>query len=114
MAKAAINPGDPTPDVNPNWSLIAQQGAAGAPGPAGAAGSQGPIGSTRSSRTARASGSSPPNVAVTNAPNTFAASRTVNGSLILGPGGVIQFGDGTTQSSAATGLGRTSRVHDSK
>ena len=103
VAKAAINPGDPTPDVNPNWSLIAQQGAAGAPGPAGAAGSQGPIGPQGPVGPQGPPGVPPPNVAVTNAPNTFAASQTVNGSLILGPGGVIQFGDGTTQSSAATG-----------
>jgi len=42
VAKATINPGDPPPDVNPNWSSMAQQGAA---GPAGATGSHGPTGS---------------------------------------------------------------------
>src|SRR5580704_5163202 len=40
-AKTATNPGDPTPDVNPNWSLMAQQGAAGTQGAQGAAGPQG-------------------------------------------------------------------------
>ncbi len=37
-AKTATSPGDPTPDVNPNWSLMAQQGAAGTAGAQGAAG----------------------------------------------------------------------------
>jgi len=45
----------------------------------------------------------PPNVAVTNTANTFAASQTVNGNLILGAGGAIQPADGTTQSTAGTG-----------
>jgi hypothetical protein len=44
VAKAAINPGDPTPDVNPNWSLMAQQGATGAQGSPGRAGPQGLVG----------------------------------------------------------------------
>ena len=50
VAIAATNPGDPTPDGNPNWSLMAQQGAAGAQGvqgaqgPTGAQGQQGPAG----------------------------------------------------------------------
>jgi len=43
VAIAATNPGDPTPDVNPNWSLMARQGAT---GPAGAQGAQGPPGPT--------------------------------------------------------------------
>ena len=44
VAKSATNPGDPAPDVNPSWSLIAQQGATGAQGPKGDTGPQGPIG----------------------------------------------------------------------
>jgi hypothetical protein len=43
VAKNATNPGDPAPDSNPNWSLMAQQGAAGA---TGATGASGPIGLT--------------------------------------------------------------------
>jgi hypothetical protein len=45
VAKSATNAGDPMPDVNPAWSVMAQQGAAGAQGPAGATGPQGPSGS---------------------------------------------------------------------
>ena len=52
-ATAATNPGDPTPDVNPNWSLMAQQGAAGANG---AAGASGPIGLTGATGAAGAQG----------------------------------------------------------
>jgi hypothetical protein len=43
VARSAINPGDPVPDSNPSWSLMAQQGAA---GPTGAVGPSGPIGLT--------------------------------------------------------------------
>ena len=42
-AVASIGPGGATPDVNTNWALMAEQGAA---GPAGATGPQGPIGLT--------------------------------------------------------------------
>jgi len=54
-ATVAIAHGGGTPDVNPNWALMAQQGASGAagqqgpqgvPGPMGATGSQGPVGLT--------------------------------------------------------------------
>ena len=96
-AKAATNPGDPAPDVNPNWSVMAQQGAA---GPAGAAGPQGPLGPVGP---VGPPGPIPPNAAVTTAANTFAASQTVNGNLILGAGGAIQFSDGSTQNTATAG-----------
>jgi N-acetylneuraminic acid mutarotase len=105
-AKVATNPGDPTPDVNPNWSLMAQQGAPGAQGPAGAQGAQGPlgpIGPMGFQGPQGPPGVAPPNTAVTNASNTFAASQTVNGNLILGAGGAIQFADGTTQNTSASG-----------
>ncbi len=39
-----VNHGENTPDINPNWSLMAQAGAAGAPGPAGPQGPTGPMG----------------------------------------------------------------------
>ncbi len=48
-ATMAIAAGGGTPDQNPNWALMAQQGAqgpAGATGPAGASGPQGPAGAT--------------------------------------------------------------------
>ena len=41
VAKLAINAGDPVPDVNPNWSLMAKQGTPGANGGIGPAGPQG-------------------------------------------------------------------------
>jgi hypothetical protein len=41
VAKAATNPGDPTPDKNANWSLMAQQGASGSTGPMGPPGPAG-------------------------------------------------------------------------
>jgi N-acetylneuraminic acid mutarotase len=62
----------------------------GAQGPPGPPGPQGPPGVP------------PANVAVTNAPNTFAGNQTVNGNLVLGSGGAVQFADGTTQSTAST------------
>jgi hypothetical protein len=105
-AKTATNPGDPTPDVNPNWSLMAQQGAAGPGGAQGAVGPQGmpgPMGLQGPQGPQGPPGVAPPNTAVTNAPNTFAASQTVNGNLILGAGGAVQFADGTTQNTATAG-----------
>ena len=66
-------------------------GAPGSPGLPGPAGPQGPPGLP------------PANVAVTNAANTFAASQTVNGSVILsGAGSGLQFADGTLQTTAAS------------
>jgi hypothetical protein len=53
VAKTTTNPGDPAPDSNPNWSLMAQQGAAGA---TGAAGPSGPIGLTGATGAAGAQG----------------------------------------------------------
>src|SRR5205807_2562851 len=80
LAKAATNPGDPAPDTNPNWSLIAQQGAPGAQGLSGAGGPQGPMGPQGPQGPP---GAPPPNVAVTNASNVFTGNQTVNGQLIL-------------------------------
>ena len=108
VAIAATNPGDPTPDVNPNWSLMAQQGAAGAQGPKGDTGAQGPTGPTGAQGPQGPPGQSPQNAAVTNADNKFSTSQTVNGNLILGAGGAIQFGDGTTQNTAPSGDGNCS------
>jgi hypothetical protein len=44
----------------------------------------------------------PVGAALTTTPNTFAGNQTVNGNLILGGTGAIQFPDGTTQATAAT------------
>jgi hypothetical protein len=44
VAKVATNPSDPAPDSNPNWSLMAQQGATGPQGAQGLPGLQGPQG----------------------------------------------------------------------
>jgi len=96
------------------------QGPKGDPGPQGLQGMQGPIGQTGSKGDIGPQGPvgpqgppgvPPPNVAVTDATNTFNASQvvngshTVNGNLVLGAGGAIQFSDGTSQNSAATGSG---------
>jgi len=46
----------------------------------------------------------PVGAALTGTPNTFAASQTINGNLILGGAGSgLQFSDGTTQTTAAAG-----------
>ena len=82
---------------------IVFNGGNGSPGPAGPVGPQGPIGTAGPQGPP---GVPPPNVAVTNGPNTFATSQTVNGNLFLGAGGAIQFSDGTLQSTAnASGTG---------
>ena len=100
VAKTASNPGDPAPDTNPNWSLMAQQGTPGAQGLPGAGGPQGPMGPQGPQGPP---GTPPPNVAVTNASNVFTGNQTVNGQLILsGPSSAIQFADGTSQASAAS------------
>jgi hypothetical protein len=107
-------PNSPTPDQNLTaWSLMAQAGAVGAQGPQGLSGSIGPQGATGTTGPAGIQGpvgpqgppgTPPPNVALTNSVNTFAASQTVNGSVILGGlGAGIQFADGTLQMTAAQG-----------
>ena len=103
------NQGAGTPDTNPtDWTVMAQQGAAGAQGlqgpqgTTGATGSQGPMGLQGPQGPP---GVPPPNVAVTNAPNTFTASQTIGGNLIVtGSGNGVQFADGTVQTTAATTL----------
>ena len=81
--------GGSTPDVNTaDWSLMAQQGAAGPAGAPGSAGPTGPSGPTGPTGPAGPQGPQGPpgtvdtsNLAVLNASNTFQASQTVNGSL---------------------------------
>jgi N-acetylneuraminic acid mutarotase len=84
------------------------QGPQGPQGPAGlpgATGPQGPMGLQGFMGAQGPPGSAPANVAVTNAANTFGASQTINGSLILGAGGGIQFADGTAQTTTASSSG---------
>jgi hypothetical protein len=112
VAKSAINSGDPTPDVNPSWSLMAQEGAAGAagqPGKDGQNGLQGPPGIDGKQGPKGDTGPMPQGAAITTQPNNFAASQTINGNLILtGTGNGITFPDGTMQASASTGSGAVS------
>ena len=97
---AGITPGTP----NSGWALMAQAGAAGPEGPQGAAGSPGTTGPVGPQGPQGPPGTAPSNVAVTSSANTFAASQTINGSLVIaGSGNGIQFADGTVQSTAASG-----------
>jgi len=89
-----------------NWQLLAAQGTQGAPGAAGPAGAQGPQGIQGPIGFQGPPGPMPAGAALTGTPNTFAASQTINGNLILGGAGSgIQFPDGTTQTTAALGSG---------
>jgi hypothetical protein len=103
VAKTATNPGDPAPDNNPNWSLVAQQGTpgpVGASGPAGPIGPQGPMGLQGPPGPV---GPVPAGTALTTAANTFAATQTVNGNLVLaGAGNGVVFSDGTTMTTAGS------------
>jgi N-acetylneuraminic acid mutarotase len=72
--------------------VLVDSGPPGPTGPPGPMGLQGPPGPM------------PVGAALTTTSNTFAGSQTINGNLILkGTGAGIQFGDGTLQTSAATG-----------
>jgi N-acetylneuraminic acid mutarotase len=95
MSQGLAGPAGPQGSPGPQGPLGPQgaqgaTGTAGLPGPIGPAGPVGPAGPM------------PQNAALTNLPNTFSTSQTVNGTLIFGAGGGIQFADGTTQSSSAS------------
>ena len=77
------------------------QGATGPQGPQGAQGPQGLMGLTGPQGPQGPQGPMPQGAALTTQSNTFAASQTVNGNLILSGNGGIQFADGSTQTSAA-------------
>lgn len=98
VALAATKVGDPAPDANPAWSLMAQQGTSGPAGPAGPAGPTGPAGPQGppgpiSGVTAGAGltgGGTVGNVVLSldttkvpqlNSVNTFTGNQTVNGNL---------------------------------
>jgi N-acetylneuraminic acid mutarotase len=78
------------------------QGLSGATGATGATGPQGPMGLQGFIGPQGPPGTAPANVALTSTANTFVASQTINGSLILGAGGGIHFADGTAQTTAAS------------
>ena len=101
---ASTGPNNPTPNTNSTaWSLMAQQGSTGPAGLTGAAGPQGLVGPVGPQGPV---GPMPTGAALTSAANTFAATQTINGNLILaGSGGGIQFADGTLQTTAASGSG---------
>jgi N-acetylneuraminic acid mutarotase len=103
VALAATKPGDPTPEQNSAWNFVAQQGATGQQGPAGAQGAQGTQGPMGLVGPQGPPGPVPTGAALTTTSNTFTGNQTVNGNLILGAGGAVQFADGTTQASAALG-----------
>ena len=99
VAKAATNPGDPPPDTNPSWSLVAQQGAPGLSGPAGPKGPQGIMGFTGPQGPP---GPMPTGAALTTTSNTFSGTQTVNGSVaIAGAGNGIAFPDGSALTTAS-------------
>jgi len=83
---------------------IGPQGLAGPQGPQGQAGPQGTQGLMGIPGLQGPPGPMPTGAAITTTSNTFAATQTINGNLILGGAGSgIQFADGTTQTSAAVG-----------
>ena len=98
VALSATKVGDPAPDANPSWSLMAQQGTTGPSGPAGPAGSQGVTGpagppgpiSGVTAGNGLTGGGALGNVVLSvdttkvpqlNSVNTFTGNQTVNGNL---------------------------------
>jgi Kelch motif/Collagen triple helix repeat (20 copies)/Galactose oxidase, central domain len=84
-------------------------GATGPPGLAGSTGPAGPQGLTGATGPVGPQGPAGPmpvGAALTTAPNTFSASQTINGTLIVtGIGNGVQFADGTVQTTATTSSG---------
>jgi N-acetylneuraminic acid mutarotase len=109
VANNSCEPIYPPSPCSSNWQLLAAKGAPGAaglPGLAGAQGLQGPMGFVGPMGPA---GPMPTGAALVTTTNTFGASQTITGNLILsGVGAGVQFGDGTVMTSAAaTGGGGT-------
>ena len=91
-----------TSPMNTNWLLLAGQGPQGATGSQGPKGDQGPQGLMGLQGPP---GPMPTGAALTTASNTFNGNQTVNGNLILGNGGGVQFADGSIQATASLGGG---------
>ena len=91
-----------TSPMNTNWLLLAGQGPQGATGSQGPKGDQGPQGLMGLQGPP---GPMPTGAALTTASNTFNGNQTVNGNLILGNGGGVQFADGSVQATASLGGG---------
>ena len=122
LALAANNNSEPS-STSTNWQQLAAAGAPGAQGPVGAQGPQGTTGPTGAQGPTGLQGAQgiqgpigligpqgppgpmPTGAALTGIPNTFATSQTINGNLILGGTGGIQFPDGSTQTTAAASSG---------
>ena len=95
-----------SPNATQNFTLlVTQPGPPGPQGPAGPQGAQGSPGIPGPIGPQGPPGPMPAGAALTTTANTFNGNQTVNGNLILGGTGGIQFADGTTQTSAATGSG---------
>src|SRR5260370_889622 len=110
--RAPVGPGSPAGPAGPAGlpgptgalGPIGATGAKGQPGPTGAQGPQGVQGPMGLIGPQGPPGLMPVGAALTGTPNTFAASQTINGNLILGGAGSgLQFSDGTTQTTAAAG-----------
>jgi N-acetylneuraminic acid mutarotase len=110
-ATGPAGPAGATGGVGPVGSAgpVGPQGAPGIPGPIGPTGKtgpQGPQGPLGLTGPQGPPGLMPVGAALTGVPNTFAASQTINGNLILGgAGNGIHFPDGTTQTTAAASSG---------
>src|SRR6266851_4037389 len=102
QAIAANTPNSEPSSTNTTWQLLAAQGAQ---GPQGQTGAQGPQGIQGPMGFQGPLGPMPVGAALTTAPNTFAGNQTVNGNLILGSGGGVQFADGSVQATASLGGG---------
>lgn len=110
LALAAIPANRPTSEPsgsNTNWQLLAAQGGTGPAGTSGPVGPQGPQGIPGPMGLQGPPGPMPTGAALTTTTNTFSGNQSINGNLILnGTGAGIQFADGTTQMSAASGGGQ--------
>lgn len=103
-ANNSCEPSFPPSPCAADWQLLAAAGTPGGTGPQGLVGPAGPQGSIGPIGPMGPQGIAPPNIAVTNAANTFTGGdQTVNGNLLLtGVGNGITFPDGTSQTTAAS------------
>lgn len=86
-------------------NFLIPQGPTGLTGPGGNQGPQGQQGPMGLPGLPGPPGPMPAGAALTTTPNTFNGNQTINGSLMLGAGGGIQFADGSVQTSALSSGG---------